>query len=154
MKKLLTTIILLCFSVIANAQLSDSFVNFLKVNDPNLLEYYYSHSDECPWTEPEAKQIIEGVIKRSRIRTAHGLGFGNDLYLNIDANCLRLTNGSGYAVVFNVVDGSFPMLYENPYGGLLASGSNAKSYSLNTFKTMIENAVTDFVEVNFLSDSN
>lgn len=154
MNKLLTTIILLCFSVGANAQqLPPRYKAFLKVTDPNELPYWYSHDDKCPWTEPEAKQIIEGVIKRSRIRTRHDIGGVNDIYLDNKVFCLDLDNNRGYAVHFNIGYGDYPMLYEWAYGGLLTGGTS-KFFFLDSLQTMIENAITDFVEVNFLSDSN
>jgi hypothetical protein len=70
----------------------------LKVTDPNELEYLYAQrGSDCPFTPQEAKNVIEGVIKRSRIRTAEGIGGNNDLYLNIEAICLATETTSGGA---------------------------------------------------------
>ena len=154
MNKLLITITLLCFSVGANAQLDENFKNFLKVTDPNELPYWYSHQDECPWTEPEAEQIIEGVIKRSRIRTRHSINEVSGIYLNVKTICMDVGDNLGYATFFQIEYGAYPMLYEKSYGGLLTGGSDSKSYFLDRLQTSIEDAITDFVEVNFLSDSN
>jgi hypothetical protein len=155
MKKLLTTITLLCFSVGANAQLIDEFKAFLKVTDPNVLEYYYVHDEtECLWAGSEARQIIEGVIKRSRIRTSEGIGGVNEIYLSVYVNCMALSDNFGYAAYFNVKYGDYPLLYDRPYGGMLVGGINDKSRVLDSLQSMIGDAITDFVEVNFLSDSN
>jgi hypothetical protein len=44
------------------------------------------------------------------------------------------------------------VLYEKPYGGLLSMGKEDKNFALESLKSYIEAAVTDFVEVNFLMD--
>ncbi len=70
MKKLTTfilTILLSSLPVIANAQLFDSLKKFITAEDPETLHYWYAHGSDCPWTEAEAKNVIEGVIKRCRI---------------------------------------------------------------------------------------
>ena len=160
MKKLLTAITLLCFSVGADAQLTDRFKAFLKVTDPNELQYLYTHqSPDCPFTSQEAANVIEGVIKRSRIRTALGIGRNNAIYLNIESSCIEdnTTSGRvlGYSVFFDINFGDGVMLYAKPYGNLLGGGvSSSRQFFLNSLQDYVENAVTDFVEVNFLSDPN
>ena len=159
MKKLTTfilTILLSFIPTIANAQLGDLFRAFITADDPETLHYWYRHYSDCPWTEAEAENVIEGVIKRSRIKTAHDLGGPNKVYLNTTARCLG-TSAGGHAVNFDVKFGDYDsatgsLLFEYSYGGLLTTPS--KQFGLDSLKIYIENAVTDFVEVNFLSESN
>ena len=158
MNKLTTfilTILLSSLPVIANAQIFDGLKKFITAEDPETLHYWYNHGSDCPWTEAEAKNVIEGVIKRSRIKTEHGTGGPNKVYLNTTAGCLA--SSRGYAANFDVMFGDYDLatgalLYEYEYGGLLTTPS--KQFGLDSLKTFIENAVTDFVEVNFLSESN
>ena len=154
MNKLILTILLSCLPAIANAQLSDSLKAFITADDPETLEYWYTHNNECPWTEAEAENVIEGVIKRSRIKTEHGTGGPNKVYLNNVASCLE-TNSGGHAVFLNIKFGEYgargSLLYEKSYGGILTMPS--KQFGLDSLKIFIEDAVTDFVEVNFLSES-
>jgi len=150
--------LLFCFSTIANAQISGNLKAFFKVEDPNTLNYWYSHYDDCPWGEVEAEREIEGVIKRSRLRTEHSVSGSNNLYLNVDVLCLSLEsiagNPIGYSVNFEIMYGDYPMLYEVRYGNLLSVGLDGKQSRLDSLKQFVEKAVTDFVEVNFLSESN
>ena len=44
------------------------------------------------------------------------------------------------------------LLYEKSYGGILTMSS--KQFGLDSLKSSVEDAVTDFIEVNFLSESN
>jgi len=99
--------------------------------------------------------LIEGVIKRSRIKTAKGLGGPNGFYLNVILSCMTLGSGSqetGYTVHRQIMYGDYPLLYEKDYGGNSLGALTDKQYFLNLLKGGIENAVTDFVEVNFLSE--
>ena len=138
----------------ANAQVSDSLKAFITADDPNTLEYWYTHDSECPWAEEEAKSVIEGVIKRSRIKTEHGTGGPNNVYLNNIARCLE-ANVGGHVAFFNIMFGDYgargSLLFEKPYGGILTMPS--KQFGLESLKSLVEGAVTDFVEVNFLSES-
>jgi len=154
MNKLTTfilTILLSSLPVIANAQVSFKVKTFITATDPETLHYWYTHGSECPWTEAEAENVIEGVIKRSRIKTEHNLGGPNKFYLNTTALCLG-TSAGGHAVNFDVKFATGSLLFEHSYGSVLMTSS--KQFGLNQLKTYIENAVTDFVEVNFLSESN
>ena len=159
MNKLTTfilTILLSSLPVIANAQVNGYLKAFITAEDPETLEYWYDHTADCTWTEVEAKNVIEGVIKRSRIKTEHGAGGPNRVFLNITARCLEITTRGHTAYLdvrfgeYNSVRGS--LLYEKSYGNLLTTPS--KQFGLNELKTYIENAVTDFVEVNFLSETD
>lgn len=157
MNKLLTTLALLCFSVGANAQPTNSELAFLKVDDPNVLEYSYNYTPSCPFTPAEATQIIEGVIIRSRIRTSLGLGGVNDIYLDVSARCLLIgsdTIDTGYVINWNISYGDYPLIQNFDYGNLVTGGLDGKPFFLQRLQTYTENAITDFVEVNFLSDSN
>jgi hypothetical protein len=152
-----TLLILLLFvSTTATAQLSDQFKKWITAEDPETLEYWYTHDFDCPWSKAEAEEVIAGVIKRSRIKTSHGTGGVNRFYLNTVVQCLESMSVGGdlrgYSVNFEIYYGNFPVLYEKPYGGLLSMGKEDKNFALESLKSYIEAAVTDFVEVNFLMD--
>ena len=58
--KLLTTITLLCFSVVANGQLVEGLSDFIKTDDPNRLDYmYFQGPQSCPFSANEATDVIE-----------------------------------------------------------------------------------------------
>ena len=157
MSKLLTTIILLCFSVGANAQLR---FDFIKVTDFDFLDYVLGMSSSCPFAEQEAMDVIEGVIIRSRIRAEVGYSldhFFNEPYLDIKTTCLETRVGgrlTGYTVAYEVRFGKGNMLWDYNYGNIYTDQPNNKQNFLNVLSIDTEAAITDFVKVNFLSDSN
>ena len=59
-----------------------------------------------------------------------------------------------FSVFFDIKFGEGLLLYMRSYGGLLGGGNNSKQMFLRSLQTYVERAITDFVEVNFLSDSN
>ena len=61
---------------------------------------------------------------------------------------------TGYAVNLDVMYGSNPFLFEHYYGGIYSGSLDDKAYFLENLKSVVESAITDFVEVNFLSDVN
>jgi hypothetical protein len=98
--------------------------------------------------------VIEGVIKRSRIKTELGVGGPNSLYLNVYVFCTKMTTDRdlGYAVDIDITYGDTPVLFDKLYGSLLVGNMDDKQYFLNYLQKYTEEAVTDFVEVNFLSN--
>ena len=157
MNRLTLAALLLCLSGAANTQIPNSLRAFIKADDPNTLEYYYADNTDCPWTEQEAQSVIEGVIKRSRINTAHGLGGPNNFYLSVVSSCLATGSSSmdtGYSVYHEIMFGDFPFLHQKRYGNILSGAMNNNQFYLNALKMYVENAITDFVEVNFLSNPN
>lgn len=153
MNKLAFAVLLFCSSTVAGAQqLSEQIAAFIKAEDPNALEYWYEQSPDCPWTDREAKNVIEGVIKRSRIKTAEGLGGPNRFNLDVKIRCMIISTGaSGYVVDRRVMFGASPYLFANNYGAIAVGARSDKQYFLGLLKEDIEIAVTEFVEVNFLS---
>lgn len=96
--------------------------------------------------------MIEGVIKRSRITPGRGLASINDFYLDTSPHCFDLSKTAdleGHVVHFEVMYGDYPLFYDKSYGTM---GSGSKEFLLNAFKSFLEDAITDFLEVNFLMD--
>ena len=154
--KLIIKIILLCFAVGVNGQVPDALSAFIKVTEPDNFRYFYKQTTECPFTEQEAVNVVEGVVKRSRIRP-YKMILPTSLHLNLSTVCIWNLVGdrvAGYSVMFNIRYGDYPMLIEPDYGGLRIGSRDDKEFFLNSFTRYVENAITDFVEVNFLSDSN
>lgn len=153
MKRLFFAILLVCFSSTLNAQVNEGLAIFIKADDPNTLEYFYVHDDTCPWSAEAAENVIEGVIKRSRINTREGLGGPNNFHLNVGVTCIE-NEGLGHAANLRIHYADLPVFHFWAYGSLIMFGADSKQYALDRLKNYIELAVTDFVEVNFLSESN
>lgn len=153
MNKLLTTITLLCFSVAVNAQIieTEQVFNFLKVDDPTTLNYNYFHMSDCPFTEMQANNIIESVIERYRITPVNTSSL-DDLYLKVYPFCVSVRGYVAYD--YGIGFGRGFLEYSQGY---LTAGSMPEDrnvYALNELRAGIEEAIEDFVTVNFLSDSN
>jgi len=145
------------FSPAVVAQLDDRFADFIRAEDPEVLGYWYSHDDACPWEKGEVTNLIEGIIKRSRIKPEPALGLTNGFYLNIDLACLEASiraRSIGYMFEASVMYGDYPMLYEREYGALQVFPNDNPEYGFNNLRSYIEDAVTDFIEVNFLSSED
>jgi hypothetical protein len=155
LNKLVFTVLLCCFSALANAQqLPSTFNEFVKSSDPNTLEYFnVSETEECPWTFADAVGVIEGVINRSRINT-YGARFSKDPWLKVAYRCIKLGSERGWAVNFDVKFGRDKYLFDKDYGNILIGSMDSNQFYLDNLKRYVENAVTDFVKVNFLSNSN
>jgi len=97
--------------------------------------------------------VIEGVIKRSRIRTGQGLSY-TDPYLDVKTSCL--TAFGGYAIYMQIRFAKGFVLWDSNFGGIMTApeDDSGKQYLLNNLRDSLEEAITDFVEVNFLSDPN
>jgi hypothetical protein len=79
MKKLLISLALMLFAGNAFAEeYPEWFYQAIKKDNPSELAYYTSINGECSFTKEEAKEIIEGVFVRSRVKP---LGGGNGLRL-------------------------------------------------------------------------
>src|SRR5690554_3242978 len=66
---------LLLLSTIGATALAQDYPAWLadvaNARNPDQLDYWYSHSGDCPFTEQEATAVIEGVIVRSRVKPVH-----------------------------------------------------------------------------------
>jgi len=161
MNKLLTTITLLCFSVAFGSQVkaqSDQAIlfDFVKQQDPDFLPYFVTQTDDCPSTQAAAEEVIEGVIIRSRVRTAvRDIGYP-DLYINVGLTCIESQSGA-IAIALEVYFGKYPMLLGGGitnYSQILLGSSSDRQNFLGSIRISIEEAMTDYVEANFLLDSN
>jgi len=156
MKSLLVFSAFSLFSVTqAWAQLDPRFVEVITVSDRDNLDYWYSHSEPCPWSEDEAVSLIEGVIKRSRIKPSRSINLLNEVYLDVGVVCVDITVGgggivAGRSIYARVMFGDYPMLYDRDYGSLWVMPSDDSDVALMKIRGAVEQAITDFVEVNFL----
>ncbi|MFN3237682.1 MAG: hypothetical protein ACE37D_11570 [Pseudomonadales bacterium] len=132
------------------------FREFIEKDDPDTLDYWYTHGEACPWSESEGTEVITGVLKRSRVLPTQGLGKANGVYLFAKSTCLELAHEFGFAVNFYVVFGEVgdkgSIVYDKDYGGLGSGAPDDKRFFLDSLRSSVEAAVTDFIEVNFLLD--
>ena len=114
-----------------------------------------TQSDDCPFTQAETKVVIEGVIIRSRVRTAvRDFGYP-DLYIDVGLTCIESQSGA-IAIALEVYFGKYPMLWQGitSYSSVFLGGSSDKQNFLGSIRISIEEAMTDYVQANFLLDSN
>jgi hypothetical protein len=93
----------------------------IKVENPNQLPYFSLIDDDCPLTQTEGKEIIEGVFVRSRIKPVPFIA-DNRIYLSVVLRCMEI---SGSVVVFNLdiqygrYEPSPPVIFNHDsYGGI------------------------------------
>ena len=118
--------------------------------NPNELAYFSYIGDDCPLTDQEAKDVIEGVFIRSRIKPLVGYAWlDDDLYLSISLECLLLDNNNPvFSIDVNYGNATIDpsVLYDFDFGSL---GIGAKDFIRDGLKTNVENAITVFIKANF-----
>ena len=158
MKALLVALSMMLFSGNALAAGQPQwFMDAIKQDNPNELAYLLGIGSDCPITKPEAEKIVEGVILRSRVKAVGGLAFfADDLYLEVEMQCLELTRGDDKASIawansINVAFGQYKnkpaFLLSQKYGGIAIGGVSSMKASL---KNYVEKAMTAYVEANFV----
>lgn len=117
---------------------------------PNQLAYWASAGDDCPMTSDEVAEIVDGVFIRSRIKPLRDEIFSEgSLYLNVTVSCLTSDSSIHIFdsnVIFGVYNPQPPILYEYQYGKY---GTGDASFIRSSMQTSVENAVTDYIRVNF-----
>ena len=170
MKTRILFVIALLLSV--NVSAEDNMKYMLKP-EPDWLGYSVVNGDDCPTTKSEVEKAVEGVFVRARIEpaknvsrvidaewTKYGAG-ANDkieevIYLGVILNCLELDKSNP---VFNLSlyfskwiedpDGHFHVKFGKDYG---TTGMGGRKYILDAVKDRTENALTDYIKVNFIDN--
>jgi hypothetical protein len=150
-KKLLLTITLMAvMSTSFSRELPEWLALGLKSPTPNQLAYWVDIASDCEITEDEAISLVDGVLIRSRIKPlSQSLGREASLYLNIRLYCLPVESRNPiFQIAINFARWTPypPILYENTYRNL---GYGDKEFVSQALKETIEDAITDFIKVNF-----
>ena len=170
MKKRILFFIALLLSV--NVSAEDNMKYMLKP-EPDWLGYSVVIGSNCTTTKSEVEKAVEGGFIRSRIEPAknvsrvidaewkkYGAG-ANDkaeevIYLGVILNCLQLNS---FNPVFNLSlyfskwiedpEGDFHVKFGKEYG---TTGMGRRKYILDAVKARTENALTDYIKVNFIDN--
>jgi len=122
----------------------------IKSPTPNQLAYFIGVGSDCEITKDEAISLVDGVLIRSRIKPlAQSFGGEASLYLNIRLECLLMESRNPiFQININFARWTPypPILYDHIYGTM---GYGSKEYVSQNLKEYIENAITDFIKVNF-----
>ena len=143
MKKLFLAVLMLYFSASSNADIPDTLRTFIKADEPESLQYSLVQNSACLWADHEAKDVVEGVIKRSRISPSLGGGGSNKFYLSVVVTCSVLksvANRDVYAIHFDVgyINANADVKYDRNYGGLVVTVVASKEQLLGDLKEYVE----------------
>ncbi|MBU2955071.1 hypothetical protein [Marinobacter sp. F3R08] len=141
---------------LANANdLPEWYKTVLKQESPNTLSYaVVGGLDQCRTQKSEIESLIEGVLIRSRIKPSTDLS--NPLVLIAKIRCAGLSSNGvdlGAAFDIRVAFSRFQPLpvvdYFISYGSIGTWGGEDNFFK-DSVKQFVEEAVTDYVTVNFL----
>ncbi len=128
---------------------------WMKKENPNELGVFVFVTKRCPMTDSELRELLEGVLVRSRIKPVSWVA--GDIYLDVDLDCTQ--SQSSNHVIFNfVIDFTGVALLEGKGNvpvrfGKFKSGGVFGSASLNeakqAMKVQIESVITDYLQANF-----
>ncbi len=128
------------------------------------LGYSVVNSEGCPVSNSAVEKAVEGVFVRSRIEPAKNISIvidtddneENIIYLGLILNCLDLDKNNP---VFNLSlyfskwiddpDGDFHVKFGKDYG---TTGIGGRKFILDAVKARTENALTDYIKVNFIDN--
>jgi hypothetical protein len=121
----------------------------IKVHAHEKLMFSVSAYDDCPLTENEISQIVQGVLIRSRLKSEKVEGKGAQLYLSVSLRCTKPQN-SLYVFSSDIYFAkwkSAPILIQPNFGRV---GDAKKQTIRNSLKESIEGAVTVYIATNFM----
>ena len=150
-KKLLLTIALMAvMSMSFASEMPEWLPLAIKSPTPNQLAYWVAVAQDCEITKDEAISLVDGVLIRGRIKPlSQSLGSEASLYLNIVIDCMPGESRNPiYVININFARWTShpPILFDWPYGTF---GIGPKEFSSQHLKEQVEDAVTDFIKVNF-----
>jgi len=149
MKYLLLTALLLISQSASSAELLEWYKSAIKSPTPDELSYYIGLNPDCPVTEQEVSEHVEGVLIRSRIKPMEYAFEYNRLYLNITVDCLKLESNNPIYIVeaaFGKFNPKPAIIFDKSYG---TYGIGPKKNIINAYKRVTEDAVTDYIKSNF-----
>ena len=125
------------------------FKTAFKKDNPNELAYYAGSDDDCPIDDERVRDIVEGVLVRSRIKPLGGTEWTSaPLYLSVMLNCMKL-EGNNPIFTMRIAFGKLipiPILYDHSFGYF---GTRPKDFIESRLKDRVENAITAYIKVNF-----
>ena len=153
MKKILIFTLLLFISPLLQAaeDYPDEFLKAIKVKNPDQLDVYYYAATECPLTKHELKELVSGVLIRSRVKPLLGVEWVFDsLYLNVALSCIERKSTNQWIYKFDIYFGRWdvepPISYQSDYDSF---GIGPKQFIKDHVKENVENAMTAFIKANF-----
>ena len=139
-------------TTVAAAELPKWYLDALKVDNPNQLAIYAEADGDCPITKNEMKEIISGVLIRSRVKPLTGDEWSiHSLYFEVILNCFKKKPNEQLQIyALNAHFGNFslnpPVWYQWPYRSF---GRDEKEGLKSVIKSRAEEAITDFIKANF-----
>lgn len=124
------------------------YMSALEKADPNILDYVAGFKeDACVITERELKDAVASVIKGSEVEPKPGRR--GEVHLSVSVRCLNVDQTSVFslAIQFGSKDSDSTVLYVKDYGEMFAS--KEADAVLQTIKTAVEAAMTDYTLANF-----
>jgi hypothetical protein len=87
-------------SNVVTAETPQWFLDALKVDNPNELAIWGDTSEKCLITTDELKDIVSGVLTRSRIEPLTGEEpYQSPLYLNVKMSCIEREEVERYQIL-------------------------------------------------------
>jgi len=149
-QKIFVLLVLLMVSRLGHAEKPVWFLETIKVDNPNQLAYWTVIAGDCPVTEKEMQEIIEGVFVRSRVKPLkEAIYKPGSIYLDVNLTCFKRSEDRFIYNMQIYFSRQFPrpsVKFGDDFGAL---GSGGKTYITATLKNKIEGAVTVFIKANF-----
>ena len=135
--------VLLCSAATADPQ------PWMKKENPETLSAVVAVGIECPFTETEAKEVVHGVLIRSRLRPRDWST--ETLFIGVAVDCLETTN-SGlfiYDADVSFFRWEFSRMLEEVTGDYSNFGIGRRADILGSIRESVEGLVTDYLQANF-----
>ena len=146
-------LILLTLSTAAQAELEEWYKKAIKVPSPNELSLFSFVSRDCKaMTGAELRSIAEGVLIRSRIKPLPVNEHVNNstkypIFLEVSLDCFDKTPYQfDLDIEFGKAEPGAVLLFSRSYGAFGRYGTERMKAAV---KEEVENAITDYVKVNF-----
>jgi hypothetical protein len=150
------TVVGMLLSVVLSGTVFAQPEPWMKQGEPNSLGLWLFVGDQCPATEEEVRERVDGEFLRARVKSDRSL---DSLHLSVQVSCLSdtLQNGRqiGYTVSveirFGNTFGNDLMLYHFPdYSTILALGTGdvSEQFFLTAIRDKAAAALTDYLKAN------
>lgn len=126
----------------------------LKKVDPKELSYSVIISSDCLVEQRDAERVVEDVFLSSGIKPNNHTWYSDAIHLRVSISCIEIPNG--YPVFFtNAVFVDYTPSVRHFYAVLSKEysrlGRGAKYIALKSVGISVENAITDFIKINFMT---
>ena len=126
----------------------------LKKENPNELWVSYYQSEDCPGS---FDQVIDNEMTQSRVKQVYPDRITNTLILNVDIACLPFDDDRRFVFELDIYFFRWVEFlyveerYLPDYGtiGYAPKNSSGEQYLTNALRTKVEEALTDFLKINF-----